>query len=248
MTAVLQKRPTFYSLIGQGTDIPEKHRKWLELAKDYRLTAFEGATSEQLMAHDLRIHQAMRRAMDVQAAAMRAGVPVGQVLMRQGRPRASAENVVDEDEFDRRHRAGEMQDEMDKRDVLAREKRRSDFMADLSREDLDFPTRYTEAMAKYNANVDEAMASSRNRYGPVEGAMSGAGESLSATVGSMFAGSAVGGTVGGAVGRGTGRAAGMAVDAAGYGATEVVKRAAWAPLSYLGFEMGNRPRRRRQEI
>ena len=104
MTQILQKRPTFESLIGEGTDIPEKHRKWLELAKDYRLTFLEGASSEPLMAHDLRIHQAMHRQMDVAAAAMRAGVPVGHILMRQGRPRASAENVVDPDEFDRRHR------------------------------------------------------------------------------------------------------------------------------------------------
>ena len=111
MTQVLQKRPTFDSLIGQGTYVPEKHRKWLELARDYRLTAFEGATREQLMAHDLRVHQSMRRQMDVQAAAMRAGVPVGQVLMREGRPRASAGGVVDSDEFDRRHLAGEMQDD-----------------------------------------------------------------------------------------------------------------------------------------
>ena len=144
MTQVLQKRPTFESLIGQGTEIPEKHRKWLEIAKDYRLTAFEGATSEQLMAHDLRIHQAMRRQMDVQAAAMRAGVPVGHVLMRQGRPRASAENVVDADEFDRRHRQSEMQDEMDKRDVVARARATSEFLGARAREGLDVPTVYTE--------------------------------------------------------------------------------------------------------
>ena len=236
MTQLFEKRPTFNSLIGEGTDIPEKHRKWLEIAKDYRLTAFEGATNEQLMAHDLRIHQAMRRQMDVQAAAMRAGVPVGQVLMRQGRPRASADNVVDEDEFDRRHRAGEMQDEMDKRDVLAREKRKSDFMADLSREDLDFPTRYTEAMAKYNAQFDEAMASSLNKYGPVEGTAMAVGETVGGTAGTAFAGSAIGGTVGGAVGRGTGRAAGMTVDTAGYGLSQLALGGLDLGLQALGFE------------
>ena len=39
-------------------------RKWLELAKDFRLTGLEGATSEQRMLHDLRVHQAIRRSMD----------------------------------------------------------------------------------------------------------------------------------------------------------------------------------------
>ena len=168
MTQRFEKRPTFNSLVGQGTDIPEKHRRWLEIAKDYRLTAFEGATNEQLMAHDLRIHQAMRRAMDVQAAAMRAGVPVGHVLMRQGRPRASAENVVDPDEFDRRHRQSEMQDEMDKRDVVDRERRRSEEMGGLAREALAVPTNHVESV----------LASSPNRFGPAEGALRGAGETV----------------------------------------------------------------------
>ena len=60
MIQVFEKRPTFETLVtGQaGIDVAEPHRKWLEVAKDYRLTAFEGATSEQLMAHDLRVHQA----------------------------------------------------------------------------------------------------------------------------------------------------------------------------------------------
>ena len=66
MVHVLEQRPTFETLVsGAGADIPDKHREWLEIAQDYRLTALEGASDEQRMAHDLRLHQAMRRAMDV---------------------------------------------------------------------------------------------------------------------------------------------------------------------------------------
>ena len=116
---------------------------------DSRIVADLGDSSQvssRFYDPDLRIRQAMRRQMDVQAAAMRAGVPVGQVLMRQGRPRASAENVVDPDEFDRRHRQSEMQDEMDKRDVVARERRRSEEMGGLAREDLAVPTNHVESV------------------------------------------------------------------------------------------------------
>ena len=85
MTQYFEKRPTFESLVTgrAGIDVHEKHRKWLELAKDFRLTGLEGATSEQRMLHDLRVHQAIRRSMDVRAAAMASGMTVGEVLLRE---------------------------------------------------------------------------------------------------------------------------------------------------------------------
>ena len=82
---------------------------------------------------------------------------------------------------------------------------------------------------------------SRNRYGPVEGVFQNIGETVGGASGSAIARGAIGGTVGKTVGSGMGRAVGMAADAAGYGATEVAKSAAWAPFSYLGFEMDDQP-------
>ncbi len=67
------------------------------------------------------------------------------------------------------------------------------------------------------------------------------GQTVGGASGSAIAGGAIGGTVGKTVGSGMGRAVGMAADAAGYGATEVAKSAAWAPFSYLGFEMDDTP-------
>ena len=82
---------------------------------------------------------------------------------------------------------------------------------------------------------------SRNRYGPVEGVFQHIGETVGGASGSAIAGAAIGGTVGKTVGSGMGRAVGMAADAAGYGATEVAKSAAWAPFAYLGFEVDDTP-------
>ena len=81
----------------------------------------------------------------------------------------------------------------------------------------------------------------RNRYGPIGSVFQNIGERVGEASGSAIAGGAIGGTVGESVGSGMGRAVGMATDAAGYGATEVAKSAAWAPFAYLGFEMDETP-------
>ena len=70
--AVYEERPTFETLLGgKGYSLPEAHRKWLALAKDYRLQDTIGASDEELHALDLKIHEARRREQDVRAAAMR---------------------------------------------------------------------------------------------------------------------------------------------------------------------------------
>jgi hypothetical protein len=237
MTSQFERRPTFESLIGAGADIPEPHRKWLELAKDYRLTAFEGASGEVLNAHDLRVHQAIRRHMDVRAAAMNSGSTVTDILMRQPRGGPPREDVTDPDDFEARQRASEMEHEMDKRDVVARHRRRSQWMGEIAAENLAGADNYTQMH-------QEALAGSRNRYGPAEGALRGAGARAGEAVGTAFAGSAIGGTLGRVMGGGAGRAAGMATDVAGAGATRAAKSAAWLPFEMLGFEMEDRPRRR----
>ena len=78
--AVYEERPTFDSLLGgKGYSLPEAHRKWLALAKDYRLQDTMGASGEELQASDLKIHEARRREQDVQAAAMHQGRELGDV-------------------------------------------------------------------------------------------------------------------------------------------------------------------------
>ena len=80
--AVYEERPTFDSLLGgKGYSLPEAHRKWLALAKDYRLQDTMGASDEKLHALDLKIHEARRREQDVQAAAMRQNREVGDVAL-----------------------------------------------------------------------------------------------------------------------------------------------------------------------
>ena len=80
--AVYEERPTFETLLGgKGYSLPEAHRKWLALAKDYRLQDTMGASDEELHALDLKIHEARRREQDVRAAAMRQGRELGEVAL-----------------------------------------------------------------------------------------------------------------------------------------------------------------------
>lgn len=62
------ERPTFGSLLGgKGIEIPESHRKWLELGKCYRLKTFVNANPEELHSQDLLHFRALRRSQDVRA-------------------------------------------------------------------------------------------------------------------------------------------------------------------------------------
>ena len=243
MVSVLERRPSFESLVSgrQGVDIPEKHRFWLELAKDHRLTALEGASDQLRAYHDLRIHQAMRRAMDVRVAAMRSGYTVFEVLRRH-HIRRSAMSKQDDDRFARKARvvepeqfeadlrASEARDDMDRRDVIHRSRARSDALRERASEDLSFPTRYTQA-------VDEALESSPNRFGPIEGVLRDAGDVIGETIGTGIGGNAIGGGVGKAGGRAVGRAFGAAADGVGAAVATAGRTAAWAPFSWAGFQL-----------
>ena len=89
--AVYDIRPTFETIVRgapldsvydyQGYTLPESHRKWLALAKDYRLQDTMGASDEELHLNDLKIHEARRREQDVRAAAMRQGRELGEVAL-----------------------------------------------------------------------------------------------------------------------------------------------------------------------
>ena len=73
-TSSFDLRPTFYSLLGgKGIEIPESHRKWLELEKDYRLQSLVNANPEELHSQDLLHFQALRMSQDIKAAALRTG-------------------------------------------------------------------------------------------------------------------------------------------------------------------------------
>ena len=134
---------------GAGADIPDKHREWLEIAQDYRLTALEGASDEQRMAHDLRLHQAIRRAMDVRAAAMRSGATVTEILLRNyGLGKNPFPDVVDPLQFDARRRASEVRDEMDRREALRKARAISEGLGVQARDDLAETGSYTDALAE----------------------------------------------------------------------------------------------------
>ena len=87
---------------GKGIGIPESHRKWLELEKDYRLQAFVNASPEELHSQDLLHFQALRRSQDLRAQALRTGQDLGDVHLQQGPPRkmSNLSNVTDSDEFE----------------------------------------------------------------------------------------------------------------------------------------------------
>ena len=71
-TSGFDARPTFYSLLGgKGIEIPESHRQWLEIAKDYRLQSLVNANPEELHKQELLRFQALRTEQDMKAAAMR---------------------------------------------------------------------------------------------------------------------------------------------------------------------------------
>ena len=116
-------------------------------------------------------------------------------------------------------------------------------MATLSRDDLDFPTKYTEAVKIYKKDYNDAVEDSPNRFGPAEGALQTVGGATGAVAGQLVAGG-LGNTVGRALGRGAGRATGMAVDLAGLVAALGSKAAAVAALEALGFEIDPAPPRR----
>ena len=97
-----QERPTFDNLLGgKGISIPESHRKWLELNKDYRLQALVNPPQEE--SSDLKLLKALRRTQDLKATAMKTGQDVGEVSLRQAPPRNTTNmtaNVTDSDDFE----------------------------------------------------------------------------------------------------------------------------------------------------
>ena len=220
MTSVgLHRELTFEEAIrAPGRKIEPPYRPFTELQRDPKLMAFNfRASLDEVREHELRAMLHRRRMEDIREVAARNGIPVGQVLAAEPRMPRDTSGMFDPDhesKVELAEQATEAQIQM-LRERVAENQRR--------------------AASEMEGTV------SRNKYGPVEGVFQNIGERVGEACGSAIAGGAIGGTVGKTVGSGMGRAVGMAADAAGYGATEVAKSAAWAPFSLLGFEVDDAP-------
>ena len=140
-TSSFDLRPTFYSLLGgKGIEIPESHRKWLELQKDYRLQSLVNANPEELHKQELLKFQALRAEQDLKAAALKTGQDLGEVKLQGGPPRKlppMATNVTDSEAFENAVNNSRVVDLMKQRDLeLAQEaasrRGRQKFHADLN--------------------------------------------------------------------------------------------------------------------
>ena len=154
---------------------------------------------------------------DIREVAARNGIPVGQVLAAEPRMPRDTSGMFDPDHESK----GQLAEQATEAEIQI------------------LAERVAENQRRAASEMEGIM--DRNKYGPVEGVFQNIGETVGGASGSAIAGAAIGGNVGKTVGNGMGRAVGMAADAAGYGATEVTKSAAWAPFAYLGFEVDEAP-------
>ena len=220
MTSVgLHRELTFEEAIrAPGRKIEPPYRPFTELQRDPKLMAFNfRASLDEVREHELRAMLHRRRMEDIREVAARNGIPVGQVLAAEPRMPWDTSGMFDPDH--------------ESKVELAEQATEAEIQI--------LAERVAENQRRAASEMEEIV--SRNKYGPVEGVFQNIGETVGGASGSAIAGGAIGGTVGKTVGSGVGRAVGMAADAAGYGATEVAKSAAWAPFSYLGFEMDDQP-------
>ena len=220
MTRVgLHRELTFEEAIrAPGRKIEPPYRPFTELQRDPKLMAFNfKASLDEVREHELRAMLHRRRMEDIREVAARNGIPVGQVLAAEPRYARDASGMFDPDH--------------ESKVELAEQATEAEIQ--ILRE------RVAENQRRAASGMEGVV--NRNRYGPVEGVFQNIGERVGGASGSAIAGGAIGGAVGKTVGSGMGRAVGMAADAAGYGATGVAKSAAWAPFSYLGFEVHDAP-------